>query len=411
VPIGTRIPVFVAVSILGLSFLAHTIVLAFEFWNTNWFALASLSSNLFIFFPTLGILAVVAAYTPACAFVDVFWRHIKFGRMALLGGLVVLAALSYWMAFAIALTPISTLGLHMITPDALLADEGDPLGCAAGAGDCERLPILDIVNNVRHVSRSRVGLADFVHPCRSDPFVEVPPNSERKRFCFAATPLPTSAGSSPQLSRSSECCRSQERLRQAVATYLATPEKRSLTGQLLVPLLASKVFFLLVLLTISILLVVGGLGYEKHYKPMTKRIELGTVIVTIVVLFYPFIFQSDVQTGEATFGTAYRPPVRGVAPYLTVLFCVGALQVALSIYRRRNKQLGQFGMMVGIIAVAAVVMKYDQIVAIFVSVLGSGLSWIAFIFLILGSLMVVVTLIVASVMSTTHLTSGGGEPP
>jgi len=62
--IGARIFVFLVYLGLGASFVATTAVLACEFWDFGWFDFVTTDSHLFLFFATLGIVALLAFYTP-----------------------------------------------------------------------------------------------------------------------------------------------------------------------------------------------------------------------------------------------------------------------------------------------------------------------------------------------------------
>jgi hypothetical protein len=401
--VRAQIFVFVLFLVLGVSFLAHTILLVFEYWNTNWLDIVALSSFNYLFYPTLGIAVLCAIYLPACAFVDVYWRHVRFGRVALLGSLTVFAVLSYWMATRLA---VGNHLSYMMTPEILQADNGTPPGCPESSDGCERLPILQIIANVRHVSQSRVGLGEFIHSCWSDPFIEVPSDGDKRRFCFAATPLPSSAGSRPQLLGSSECCRSQERLRQAIAAYLADPQHQSLTGRYYVPLETFKIFFLFLMVTASIFLVLRYSVFATYYKTMTSRIELGLVIAAIIVLMGQFMYSADMQAQDALYGTANRPASRGMAPFFTILYGASALLVALFIYARRGGQFGQLWMLAVCGTAIVALIQYDRIVAIIGRALGSGLSTTALVLLVIGGAVTAVVSLVVAVLPPRSFENG-----
>src|SRR5262249_32364711 len=157
----------------------HTAALAYEFWQTNWFDLASVTSTVFIFFPTFGIVALVAFYIPATVLMDMYLRHARFGALRFTAGIVVLAALSYFIGSELA---ERNRGMYVLSPQTLLTDTGEPAGCGAADTGCARLPMLDIATNVHKVSASRLGLTEFVHSCEQDPFLETPPGGEQKRF-------------------------------------------------------------------------------------------------------------------------------------------------------------------------------------------------------------------------------------
>ena len=84
--LGTRAVVFALYGVLGLAFVAETAVLAWEFWDYGWFSFLTQDSHLFLFFPTFGIVALAAFYVPSCAFVDLYWRHVRLGQARFLLG-------------------------------------------------------------------------------------------------------------------------------------------------------------------------------------------------------------------------------------------------------------------------------------------------------------------------------------
>lgn len=405
VPIATRVFVFIVFLTFALTFFGHTIALAWEFWGTGWFDIASITSTVFIFFPTFGIVALVAFYIPATVLVDMYWRHAKFGRFRFTAGIIVIAALSYWIGAELS---AMNRGMYMIAPQTLIGDAGEPTGCAASENGCARLPMLDIVANVHTVSKSRFGLADFIHPCGTDPFLETPPANEHKRFCFASTPLPASAMSRPQLSTSDDCCRAQELTRETIATWYAQTSQRSIAAQLYQPFMTVKVFFLFLALSINLLLVLHHHTLEKQYSPIMPQVEVCIIVATAAMLLYPFMYQGDIQTLDALYGTANRPLVRSLGPYLSFLFGTGALLVVLFFYRRHDKRIEQLGKMGGIAAGAVAVVKYDQVIAAVERIMGSGASWISFVIISLASVTSVVALGIG--LATLHRRKKRGAP-
>jgi hypothetical protein len=388
VPIITRIFVLFVFLIFALAFFAHTILFAWEFWHTNWFEIASITSTVFVFFPTFGIIALVAFFIPATVLVDMYRRHAKLGGLRFAAGVAVLAVVSCWIGAELA---ARNRGVYMLAPQSLIADAGDPTGCATGESACERLPLLNVVANVHRISASRFGLATFVHSCDADPYLDTPVN-EQKRFCFASTPLPSSPKSKPQLSTSADCCHSQELLQEAIATRYAESSNRSISGQLYQPFMTLKVFFLFVALSINLLLVLHHHRLESQYSPIMHQVEVCIIVATAAMLFYPLMYQADIQTLDALYGTANRPLVRSLGPTLSFLFGAGALLVVLFFYRRHDKRVEQLGKMGGIVAGAVAVIKYDQVIAIVQRVMGSGSSLISFVVITVASVASVIAL-------------------
>ena len=121
-----RVIVAVVYVCLGLSFLASTGLLIWEFQDTDWQLMVLAHSHLFFFFPVFGILALSAVYVPSVVFADLYWRHLRYGKARFLVGLVVLATVSWAVAKWLDRPPRA---LWEVSPQALVADKGDPPGC------------------------------------------------------------------------------------------------------------------------------------------------------------------------------------------------------------------------------------------------------------------------------------------
>ncbi|MBC8051266.1 MAG: hypothetical protein H7X92_14135, partial [Chitinophagales bacterium] len=150
-------------------------------------ALATLNSHLFLFFPTLGVLALFAFYIPACVFVDLYWRRIPYGRLRFVLGAAALIALSFYAA---GITRSAAPALWQIAPQALQSDNGGAEVCApytTVSRTCEtcgvdniapericttRQPMLKAVREVRQVARQSFGLSPFVSACSTSPLLE-----------------------------------------------------------------------------------------------------------------------------------------------------------------------------------------------------------------------------------------------
>ncbi len=353
---------------LGLSFLATTLGLAYEFSDVGWLDLATMDSHLFLFFPTLGILALVAFYTPSCALVDLYWYHVRFGGVRFAIGVVMLGALSWVIADGLLASPKRS--IWEISPQTLENDRGEPTDCAQSRGICERLPILLALGNLRRVSEGRLGLSEFVRTCDHDDLLEAVPGPENKRFCFASTLLT----SSPTLQTDAECCRAQARLSTAVSSEFNEDGRRSLTADVHRWLLPPKVFFLLILLAISVLLVARHKSVALYYPNSMQRIEAGVMVGTAAVLFLPFMSQAFVQSSEALFGVAGRGNFSLTVPLLSLAFGVWTLLTVIFFYRRRDKELEALGKLGSAVAGGIAILKYSIIADCFQRVLGSGAS-------------------------------------
>lgn len=368
--LGARLFVLAVFTVLALSFVATTGVLAWEFADTGWLDFAAMDSHLFVFFPTLGLLALVAFYWPASVLVDLYWQgHVKNGRARFTIGtlVVVLAAL----ALSSLILSGKTRSMWEIAPAVLAADTGE--GCGQKEGVCQRMPLRTALSNLRRASQSRYGLDGLTRGCKpneSDPLVEAARPDEVRRFCFASTPLSTQ----PRLQTDSECCRAQARLQRAENALYDDAGNHSLTGKAHAALLPFKTFFLLVLLVISILLAWRHRKVEEVYGRQLGKIEIGLFVGSIAVLFFPLMSQAFVQASEALFGAGGKGVFSIMVPFLSFAFMVWALLIALFFYRRKgqNETFLTVGRLGGLLASNVGIIKYNVVVTGFVWALGSG---------------------------------------
>ncbi len=395
--LGVRLFVLAVFLALGLTFAVPTAVLVWEFQGAGWLTLATFYSHLFIFFPTFGVVTLCAFYLPACAFMDMYWQQVSYGRLRFSIGLVVVAGVSVW--FATWLSSGRERSMFEIAPQVLIADKGAPAGCG-GARSCRRLPVLDAANNVRAVSQQRMGLSDLARSCSADPLVEQAPASlQRKRFCFSSTPL----GAGAQLATDAECCRAQREFVDAVAAMTLPPEQRSLTGRVHHGVLAGKIFFMLVLLTISILLAVRRRALEKHYAAYLPGIERGILVGAAAMVIYPVMSHAFLQSAALLYGSAVDTGYRATAPFFTFAFGAWALLLVFFFYRRRDKDMQALGRLGSVAAGCVAVFKYELIIDVFVRFAGSGATPATLMALTVAAIFAVVALFVR----TTEELGGG----
>jgi hypothetical protein len=378
---GVRLFVGGVFAILGFTFLFTTGVLIWEYWRADWLALASFYSHLFLFFPTFGIVTLLAFYTPACVLTDIYWNRrpgaIKAGVWCYFAGFFVISGLS--VLIAANLQGAGERSIFEIEPDLLRLDKGFPENCAA-RGDCQRLPILKAVENVRIVSQSRIGLSDLARNCRPDGLKDtVPAIAPAKRYCFASTSLPVNFNASADVLRitDAECCRSQRLFTDAVNELHRSPGGGSLTGTVHSWLLPFKVFFALVLVAISLLLAFRRLRMEKDYKDYLPAIERGVLIGAAAMIVYPIMSHAFLQSAALVyFGGGPTGGYRSVAPLFSFALGAWALILLFYFYRRQEESVQNLARMGGIIGSGIAVVKYDQIIDFSVRLFGSGASQI-----------------------------------
>jgi len=91
---GARVFVGIVFLILGTSFIASTGVLIYEFASTDWLTVVLAHSHLFLFFPLLGSLGLVAFYLPSVVFTHLYWTNLPGGKVRFSLGIVAIGALS-----------------------------------------------------------------------------------------------------------------------------------------------------------------------------------------------------------------------------------------------------------------------------------------------------------------------------
>ena len=361
------VPILFAV--LGLAFAAETLTLAWEFRSTRWFEIAAADSHNFLFWPTLGLLALAAFLVPAAAIADLYWNHLTFGRVRLLIGLSATLAMSWLIGSALDASPFRS--IWELSPAIAAADTREPAGCGSDANPCRRIGYMEALGNIRSVSHSRLGLRDFVRLCEADSLIEPVSTPEPRRFCFAASPLTQT----PRLSTGEECCRAQAAMQQAINTAYADPGKRSTTGAVHPAALLVKVFFLHLLALISILLAVHHRKLEQLYPDAMLRIDTGVVIGAAAMIFFPLMSQAFVETADALYGTAQNQGFKPIVPFLSFAFGAWALLLLMFFYRRHDREVELAGKVSGVLASAVAIVKYDLIIALVNRFFGSGAGW------------------------------------
>jgi hypothetical protein len=375
--VGIRVFIVLVFLVIGLSFLATTGALVYEFWNDDWLALATFYSHLFIFFPIFGVVTLVGFYEPACVFLDMYWRHVPLGRLRFVVGLLTVALLSVVIAQQLRAGPERS--VFEVKPDALAADKGEPADCEK-QGVCQRLPVIEAVKNVRRVSQSRIGISDLARNCTPDPLKGTAGGmAEQPRYCFASTPLPADSGqmSKLALSTDAECCQAQKRLVAAVNAMHEPEAQRSLTGLVHHWMLPFKIFFMMMLLTISILLAFRRGALERYYPTHQDGIERGVLIGAAAMVIFPVMSHAFLQAAALLYGAGPIGGFRSLAPLFSLAFGAWALLLLFYFYGRRDKEIQGLARIGGVIGGAVAIVKYEQIIDFLVRLIGSGAGYIS----------------------------------
>jgi hypothetical protein len=353
---GATVFVALAFVLLGASFLASTGLLIFEFRDAEWRALLIAHSHLFFFFPVFGLLALAAFYRPAVVFTDLYWTHLRHGKLRYGVGLLIVAgftlAVTYWL-------DAKPRGLYEVSANALVADRGEPAGCAGQRATCRRAPMLDTLVSVTEAAQRRVGLSKFARNCQPDALLEVPDEMQKERYCFPAKGK--LAGS--------QCCEVQTRFADTVARLQADRGQRSLSGaldqMLFLPL---KIFFVLIVVAIAICLAIWRDVMDAHYRDLVPVVEKGVIIGAFAMLFWPLMDYGYQQTSNALYGR-WGP---GPQFRLSLIIVPWALLLLFYFLRRLRKNLEIVGQLAGVLASAIAVLRYEEINDWSVRLFGAG---------------------------------------
>jgi len=351
---GSRYFVLAVFSALGLSFIATTGVLFFEFGGLEatrplheqrWFSLAVFYSHLFIFFPTFGIIALIAFYIPASVFVDMYWHHVPhLGRTRLIAGGIFVVLASYFVAQQ--LVSGDQRSIWEIKPQVLASDPGEPAGCATERrAQCSRLPVMTALENVRAISSSRVGLSPFIRNCQPDTLIQRPSELDEKRFWLSVQH--EEAG------------------------------KRSLTGWVHTVLLPFKIFFLLVLLAVGLLLVARHNNIYSNYAHLAGRLERGVLVGALVMLPWPAMNHAFFKSNDMLFGGDKGSVLVALGPGLSMAYGAWGLILLLYFYRRHEAETEMVTKIGGFIVSGLAILKYDLLIDVAVRLFGSGANLIS----------------------------------
>jgi len=353
---GIRATVFVIFAILGAAFLSVLGALINEFPD-KWPPMATVYSQLFLFFPTFGILALCAFYFPACVFLDMYWNHITVGRARIIFGGIVVAVGSFFLA---QLLLQGVPAVWQVKPQVLEEAKQDTTNA--------HIPVMDAMEKVREVSRTRFGLGPFNRDCywynrpEDQKFLPIPESFEAQRFCFATGEMTDGA----------TCCEAQANLRQHMEDMYAPPENRALTGHVHAWILPFIVFFLLVLFIIGVMLVIRRRSLDQFYGKYLNRLERGVLVGAFAMLFWPLSNHAYIQSSAVLFGGSSRSLFIQLAPAFSLLFGLWALMLLFFFLRRYKQDVETVGKIGGVIVSGIAFLRYEELVGYFEWLAGSG---------------------------------------
>jgi len=350
--VGARIFVAIAFVIIGASFIASTGLVIYDFQSIDWQTMIVAHGHLFLFFPIFGLLALIAFYLPSVLLVHLYWNHVRFGRLRLIVGSLVVAGVAFGFAKYLDKEPRS---IYEASPAALLADQS-----AAKEGRVQgRVAFLDALEDLRKTAQTRFGLSSFGRSCARDALLEEPEEMAKERYCFPA---------GGKL-KGYACCDAQKAFAADLLRLQQQEETRSLSGiwdgRVFLPV---KTFFIVVVMLIAVLLAWWRNRIDQLYSELVPGLERGVIIGGIAMVFWLVMDYGYQQTANVLFG---RPQA---APQLRPSLVLVPWAILLLFYflRRLGKQGELIGQISGVVFAGVAVARYEQLNDWIVRLFGIG---------------------------------------
>jgi len=354
---GARVFVVIGFLILGTSFIASTGVLIHEFASTEGLTMVLAHSHLFLFFPLLGILGLVAFYLPSVVFTHLYWTHLPWGKVRLPLGIVAIAALSWGVFWWLDAKPRQ---VWEVSPAALATDKGEAVRCTSDGQICQRVPILDALANLRLEAQNRLGLWPFGRNCNVDPLLDLPNDMQKQRWCFPAKAMLVGVA----------CCQVQARFTEVIAGMQADASTRSLSGKLDAYFLPLKIFFVLIVILIGALLAVWRSKLDEHYQALVPSIERGVIVGAIAMVAWALMDYGYQEVADALFGRWSE----GLPLRLSLVVGPWTLLLLFYFLRHLGKYSAIIGQISGAVVAAVYVLRYESVNDWSVLLLGIGAS-------------------------------------
>jgi hypothetical protein len=378
IPLGRYVFVALVFSLLGLSFIASTALVIAEFGEAAT-AIVFAHSHLFLFFPTLGISALVAFYFPAVVFTDIYWRYAPYGKPRFIFGTLVWIALSVgltWWFAAGHLRAIWEISPSILAQEKLAADR-----CTGP--DCRPTSLMGAMGSLRETAKTRTTISEFARTCVPDRYVEPADSANKPRFCFAAA-----AGTEDPNAKLSaaECCTAQRALRQNLRTIWENPANRSRVALFDDIFFALKVAFIIVVVLIGALLTFWRHTLYAHYARYIQTIDRCVMIGALLMLFWPLMDYAYQQTTDVLFGREYR----GFPLRMSLVLAPWAVFLLLYFADPFGRGFENLARILTVLGSAVAFLRYQDIADISVRLLGIGAAdWHFAVLILIAALMLV----------------------
>ena len=410
---GSRVFVFIIFSVLAASFWATTISLYLEFRDPNnpfafegetWFSLLTHYSDLFIFFPLFGTVALIAFFTPASTFVDMYWHPsrqkedpIPQPRFRFMFWFAVVAAASFFISDKIQESPERS--MWQLSKATLSNDKGEQ----CEEDHCARVSFMDGINNVRRLSRVRTTVTDMARQCEPDAFIKQSPDKQPPdRYCPVSTNFQGKGGDLEGRWQSDAiCCIAQIKFDDAVKQAHDAEENRSDTDKLQRNLWPLNIFFLLILLVISILLALRRTRIERFYAEYARSIDGGVIVGVLAMAFLAVMNGGFLESTQLLHGSSGAASTHREPQSFIVLFAVWALIILFSFVHPANKQAELTSRILGVVFSVLFVFQADTITNYGIRYLGAGAGLRAVIAMAVGAILLVVLIIVLGRMGVS----------
>jgi len=393
---------FVAVVffLLAVSFIVSTGSIVSEFWGPHLVPILTANSYLFVFFPTLGIVAMVAFYIPAVIFADLYLNRTSWFLKTrfVVGGLMAIGAALF---FADALDKTDLRSIWEVSPAALENDRASRPVCEAVKGRdrpvCAQ-PILPTMEFLRQESLKRVRISPFIRDCHPDTKVEANPINQVERYCFPAG----------EKLKAAECCVAQRLFAQRVGVLAKDPLTQSRAAEIDRYLLPFKSFFIIMMVLISVLLIAWPRTIRERYGPWLKPMERGIQIGAVAMLFWPIMDYAYQQTLDVLYGPRDSFPLR-----LSLVTVPWVLLLTFH-FKDRIKDYARVGQTLGGIASVIAFFRYQDISDWSSKLVGLGAAEAQFVVLVATSVIILILLfrwLPRSLAGEERESVGGAAPP